>query len=1458
MNDTLTGSAGLDTLAGGIGDDTYVLLTYTDVVVENPGEGSDLVIAPFSYELTDNVENLTLAEGARMLVFDFATEPFPIAAVADSANPPIGSWVLSDANRTTVVTFMQDGSFMLAETGVPDAGGQPGIERGTYSWDPVSGAFSVNVITDTNGEWGLSHPAGSMTVQVSGDTLSFTDGVDTVLLSRAVDAANPLVGGWYVVDAGQFSTVTFLADGTFMLAQDLDQVLDPASQDGFEYGTYTWDPVTGAFSISVVIDTTGDEGMNPFPPGTARLGDAMGTGNALANVINGNSGDNVLDGLGGVDTLIGGQGDDYYIADVEFVGAPSLEDTLVENPGEGIDTVIVLGPVDANDVPLPSPSAFTYALPADFENAYLYDAGVSAPDDALWLFNANGNALANTLVGNGASNVLLGFDENDTLEGHGGADNLDGGAGNDTLLGGDGNDFLSGGLGTDSLSGGAGFDSTSYFGAPSAAAIDLAAGTVSFGGIVVDTLDSIETVVGTPFADTLVAGSPAMSIALVTGAFETFNGRGGNDTITGGGTDFLTQAAYFNAPGAVDVNLGTGVASDGEGGTDSLVGVGAVSGSSFGDVLTGGGSAFVLPAGTKLEVFQGNGGNDTIDGGDGQDRASYGSSPSAVLVDLALGTANDGFGTTDTLLNVERAQGSSWNDTLAGSDRTDTSEMFDGAGGSDTIDGRGGFDFVSFQSGISSAVVDLSTGQATNDGSGFTDTLLNVEGVIGSKFDDSITGSAADERFDGFFGNDTIDGGAGIDRALYNNARSAVVVNLATGSATDGMGGSDVLSNIEEVLGSIFNDSLTGDALANLLDGGAGSDTLDGGAGADRVAYDSSLAAVTVNLATGVASDGLGGTDALSNIEQVLGSIFNDSLTGNGGANLLDGGAGADSMTGGAGNDTYVVDVAGDAVTEIGGGGVDLVNSSVTYTLAAEVENLTLTGLGAINGSGNGLANRLIGNNAANVLDGGTGNDSMFGWEGDDIYIVDSAGDVVSEGNPPGGIDTVQSSVSFSLAAIGNIEHLTLMGGAAINGTGNALANVITGNGAANVLNGGAGNDSMVGGDGNDVYVVSDVGDAVTEAGTAGAGTADLVQASVSYTLALQVENLTLTGFSAINGTGNNLANVLTGNNAANALVGAQGNDTLIGNAGGDTLIGALGADSMVGGAGSDTYVVDATDIIVELEADAGFDQVNASFSYTLPDHFERLALTGTGSVNGTGNALANLMLGNAAANTIDGGGGADTMRGALGNDTYLVDDAGDLVQEAPNAGADTVLASVSYALALNSENLTLASGTGDLNATGNYQANTLLGNEGANVLFGAGGNDTLSGGAGNDMLRGGVNHDRLTGGAGSDSFVSQEAPSGAVNSDVITDFASGADRLLLDNAFFTALGLAGDFAAGDARFWAAPGASAGHDADDRLVYNTNNGALYYDSNGSGLGGVQLVTLLELHPTLAAEDITVI
>ncbi|QLE59276.1 calcium-binding protein [Nostoc sp. TCL26-01] len=200
--------------------------------------------------------------------------------------------------------------------------------------------------------------------------------------------------------------------------------------------------------------------------------------------------------------------------------------------------------------------------------------------------------------------------------------------------------------------------------------------------------------------------------------------------------------------------------------------------------------------------------------------------------------------------------------------------------------------------------------------------------------------------------------------------------------------------------------------------------------------------------------------------------------------------------------------------------------------------------------------------NGNDFLDGGIGNDTMIGGLGNDTYVVDSTGDVVTETSTLATeIDTVQSSVSYTLGA--NLEKLILTGSAAINGTGNSLNNTITGNTANNILNGGAGNDTMIGGLGNDIYIVDATGDVVTESSTL-ATEIDTVQSSVSYTLSANLEKLVLTGSAAINGTGNSISNAITGNAANNTLNGAAGNDILSGRAGADILTGGLGADRFV------------------------------------------------------------------------------------------------------------------------------------------------------------------------------------------------------------------------------------------------------------------------------------------------------
>jgi Ca2+-binding RTX toxin-like protein len=547
-----------------------------------------------------------------------------------------------------------------------------------------------------------------------------------------------------------------------------------------------------------------------------------------------------------------------------------------------------------------------------------------------------------------------------------------------------------------------------------------------------------------------------------------------------------------------------------------------------------------------------------------------------------------------------------------------------------------------------------------------------------------------------------------------------------------------IYSQPHVIQGTPGDDVLNGTPQADVFAESAGADIMWGGHGDDVYHVDHSGDRANETSASG-------GTDAVhasvsftlgANVEHLIltgsgnitgvGNGLANTIVGNSGNNTLSGGAGADSMTGRAGNDVYLVDDAADAVTELAGEGTDRVESSITYTLGAELENLTLTGGAAVDGTGNGLANVITGNGAANVLTGLAGDDrldgkgaadTLAGGIGNDVYVVDDAGDTVTEAADEG-TDTVESLISHTLGA--NVEILTLVGTAHVNGAGNALNNVLNGNSGNNVLDGGAGNDSMFGGAGDDIYIVSEILDKAIETGVTGGD--DHVMASVSFQLGANVERLTLTGTGNINAFGNAGANIV------------------VGNSGNNTVSGGAGADTMIGGAGQDIYYVDdAGDTIVE-NAGEGNDTVSSSITYTLGANLESLILTGNGAINGTGNALGNKITGNngnnelnggAGNDTLTGGLGADTLIGAEGDDTYVIDSFDTLV-ETSGGGNDTVQTSQTYTLLDQFEYLVLT-GNLNVNGTGNAANNVLTGNSGNNVLDGAAGADNMYGGFGND-----------------------------------------------------------------------------------------------------------------------------
>lgn len=663
---------------------------------------------------------------------------------------------------------------------------------------------------------------------------------------------------------------------------------------------------------------------------------------------------------------------------------------------------------------------------------------------------------------------------------------------------------------------------------------------------------------------------------------------------------------------------------------------------------------------------------------------------------------------------------------------TDGKDLLLGTNGNTVINTYGGDDVI-FEDG-GNDVIDAGEG---ND-------------IVYSGADNDIVfGQGGDDLIYAGLGDDMIFGGNGHD-AIFADGGNDVVFGGDSNDLISGGDGNDVLSGDngdDQLYGEAGNDALFGrdgnDQLFgmdgyDLLNGGAGDDLLDGGTGADEMIGGTGDDTYVVDNATDIVTElaGEGNDTIISTIDYVLadtlenltlsgsknligigndadnlliGNVGDNVLIGNGGNDTLNGGMGADSMKGGTGDDTYIVDNADDSAIEYANEGIDTVRASVSYTLSANVENLTLTGLASINATGNTLDNVLIGNSGNNVLDGAAGVDTMIGGKGDDVYIVDSADDVVVE-YAGEGIDTIRSSVTRILED--TVENLVLTGDNAINATGNAMANILIGNNAANILDGKEGADAMAGHAGDDTYIVDNIGDTVYEATDEGD---DHVISSVTYTLSDNVECLSLVGTDAIDGTGNDLNNVLIGNDANNVLDGKAG------------------ADTMIGGSGDDTYIVDnAGDVVIEA-LNKGTDHIISSVSYVMPENIENMTLIGSDDISATGNELDNIIAGNSGNNVIDGKVGSDTMNGGMGDDIYYVDDTRDSVIENVNEGYDTIRSSVTYTASANVERLELL-GTDNIDAYGNELDNVLVGNSGSNVLDGNTGADAMAGGAGNDI----------------------------------------------------------------------------------------------------------------------------
>lgn len=1151
-------------------------------------------------------------------------------------------------------------------------------------------------------------------------------------------------------------------------------------------------------------------------------GDDMLWGDAGNDIIGGGDGNDMVHGGEGDDTLGGDAGDDTLMGGdgADMLDGGAGDDML--NGGAGADTIDGGDGTDVVDY-----SGSDAALTADLE-ANTFVGGHAEGDTVSNIEGVMGTEFDDTLSGRLTENdILAGGAGMDVLRGHGGDDDLDGG---------DGNDMLYGGAGADMIEGGDGEDTAYYNESDAGVVVRLWNGTGLGGDAEGDMLSGVENLWGSAFDDVLIGANDADNKLWGGEGDDELYGLTGDDMLVGGagadvldGGDGMDTADYSASGEAIVVRLfnGTGEGGDAEG--DTLTSIESVVGTDFSDVLIGNDDAMgadTLNGGAGDDYINGLDGNDTLiggagaddlDGGDGMDTADYSGSSEGVTVRLWNGTGLGGDAEGDTLTSIENITGSDHSDVLIGANGMDNmlkggagDDVLFGLTGDDTLYGGDGDDFINggagndmINGGDGTDTADYSDAESgisailpngfVDGGTGNFDTVTSVENIIGTDFDDTLIGTfdeanvleggAGDDYLNGLGGGDTLDGGDGVDTVGFFNSDAGVMVDLAAGTASGGHAEGATLIGIENLLGSFFDDVLTGDDGDNVLNGndgddvltgGAGADELNGGSGNDMIDYSDSDAAVSVRLWNQTATGGHADGDTLSSIEGVTGSAFSDVLIGSSADNYIVGGAGDDYINGLDGGD--LLDGGAGADTIDGGDGYDYAD----YRMSTAGVNVSLTSGFGTGGDAEGdlvlFVEGLAGSEFNDTLEG-TANQSndLFGFGGDDMLIGLGGGDYLSGGT---GTDTVDYSGMTSGVSVYLFASLAFTGSGTDdlisieNINGSDFDDLMFGAFAVdNVFNGGDGDDILIGLSGSNTYDGGDGSDTVEYYNSNAGVTVDLAAGTASGGHA---DGDTLTSIENIYGS--RFDDMITGSDADNTIWGDSGNDVISGMA---------GADMLYGGSGFDTVDYSASDAAVIIRLFNNTAEGGHADGDVIAD-FEAVI----------GSAFSDVLIGSDSSDMLNGGAGDDYMNGRDGNDVMIGGEGADIL----DGGDGTDMAD--YSDSSEGVQVRLWNGTGvggdsegdelisiedlqgsdhaDLLIGDDATNNWIWGGDGGDDIFGLDGDDVLIGEDGNDGLWGGAGSDSLYGGEGDDSLMGGEGDdflSGGDGNDTI-EGGAGADNM--------------------------------------------------------------------------------